>query len=67
MIDSIIGFIKRATDVGVALIALAVVLQVIFGTPVAFIGVDVIGNLTGIIQNLGEGGLVGLIAAAVLY
>jgi hypothetical protein len=39
----------------------------VFGTPVAFIGVDVIGNVTSIISGLGENGLVGLIAAAVLY
>jgi hypothetical protein len=66
-IDSIIGFLKKITELGVALLALTVVLQVVFGTPVPFIKVDVIGNLTGIISNLGSNGLVGLIAAAVLY
>jgi hypothetical protein len=66
-IDTIIGFLKKITELGVALLALTVVLQVVFGTPVPFISVDVIGNLTGIISNLGSNGLVGLIAAAVLY
>ena len=67
IIDTIIGFLKKITDLGIALLALAVVLQVVFGTPVAFIGVDVVGNLTDLISGLGDNGLVGLIAAAVLY
>jgi len=67
IVDVIIGFLKKITELGVALLALTVVLQVVFGTPVPFIGVDVIANLTGIISTLGSSGLVGLIAAAVLY
>ena len=67
IVDVIIGFLKKITELGVALLALTVVLQVMFGSPVPFIGVDVIGNLTGIISTLGSSGLVGLIAAAVLY
>ena len=66
-IDTIIGFLKKVTELGVALLALTVVLQVVFGSPVPFINVDVIGNLTGIVATLGSSGLVGLIAAAVLY
>ena len=58
---------KKITELGVALLALAVVLQVIFGSDVAFLKVDVVSNLTAIIQGLGDGGLVGLIAAAILY
>jgi len=67
IIDTIIGFLKQVTNLGVALLALAVVLQVIFGAPVPFIQIDVISNLTDIIAGLGDTGLVGLIAAAVLY
>ncbi len=66
-IDMIIGFLKKVTELGVALLALTVVLQVVFGSPVPFINVDVIGNLTGIVATLGSSGLVGLIAAAVLF
>ena len=67
IIDNIIGALKKITELGVALLALAVVLQVIFGSDVAFLKVDVVSNLTSIIQGLGDGGLVGLIAAAILY
>ena len=67
IIDNIIGALKKITELGVALLALAVVLQVIFGSDVAFLKVAVVSNLTSIIQGLGDGGLVGLIAAAILY
>ncbi len=67
IIDNIISALKKITELGVALLALAVVLQVIFGSDVAFLKVDVVSNLTAIIQGLGDGGLVGLIAAAILY
>jgi hypothetical protein len=66
-IDSIVGFLKKVTELAIALLALAIVLQILFGNGVSFIGVDVIGNVTKIIASLGQNGLVGLIAAAVLY
>ena len=67
IIDTIIGLLKKVTELGIALLALTVVLQIVFGSSVAFIGVDVVGNLTSILAGLGENGLVGLIAAAILY
>jgi hypothetical protein len=67
MLDKIVGWMKGATEAGVALIALAIVLQVIFGGTVPFIGGDIIGTITGIVAQLGAAGLVGLIAAAILY
>ena len=67
IIDNIIGVLKKITELWVALLALAVVLLVIFGPDVVFLKVDVVSNLTSIIQGLGDGGLVGLIAAAILY
>ena len=70
MFDTIIGTIKKLTEAGMALIALAIVVQVIFGTGasgVPFIGGDVIGTITGIVASLGAQGLVGLAAVAVIY
>ncbi|MFI5357467.1 MAG: hypothetical protein ACHQ4G_09045 [Opitutales bacterium] len=67
IIDTIIAFLKKITELGIALLALAVVLQVVFGSPVPFIKVDVIANLTGIVSSLGSSGLVGLVAVGVLY
>ncbi len=67
MIDNIVAGIKKLTEAGIALIALAVVLQVIFGQNVAFIGADVVGNILAIVGSLGSEGLVGLAAVAVIY
>ena len=67
MLDSIVGVVKKLTEVGLAVVALAVVLQVIFGSNAAFLPGDVVGNVTGIVAALGANGLVGLAAVAVLY
>lgn len=68
-LDKINGWISKVTDVVLGLIALGVVLQILFGRNVEFLGgggADIIGNLTGIISQLGQSGLVGLIALAIL-
>ena len=49
------------------LIGLAIVLQIVFGGSVPFLGGDVIGTVIGIVGQLGAAGLTGLIAAAVLW
>ena len=67
LMDNVTGWIKKLTEAGVSLIALAIVIQVIFGTGAAFLPGDVIASLTGIIGSLGAAGLVGLIAAALIY
>ena len=67
LIDKIIEWIKKLTEAGVAVIALAVVVQVIFGVDAAFLPGDIVGSLTGIISALGGSGLVGLVAAALIY
>ncbi len=59
-------WIKGLTDVSVSLLALAVVLQVLFGAAVPFFPVDVIGSIVDITAQLGAEGLVGLIAIWVL-
>ena len=67
MLDSIVGVVRKLTEVGLAVVALAVVLPVIFGSNAAFLPGDVVGNVTGIVAALGANGLVGLAAVAVLY
>ena len=65
--DTIVGLAKKLTEVGVALIALAIVAQVLFGNDAAFIPGDVVGNITSIFASLGGQGLVGLAAVWVIY
>ena len=67
MFDKMMDWVHKLTEVGVGLIALAVVLQVIFGKVVPFVGGDVIGNITSIVGALGAQGLVGLASVGVIY
>ena len=67
MLDKAIGWIRSLTEAGLALIALGVVLQILFGAAVPFIGIDVIGSVTSLVKQLGAEGLVGLVAVWVLW
>ena len=67
MLEKAIGWIRSLTEAGLALIALGVVLQILFGAAVPFIGLDVVGSVTGLVKTLGSEGLVGLVAVWVLW
>tara|TARA_A100001037_G_scaffold302413_1_gene333986 strand:- start:695 stop:922 length:228 start_codon:yes stop_codon:yes gene_type:complete len=67
ILDTIVGLAKKLTEVGIALIALAIVAQVLFGSDAAFIPGDVVGNILKIFSSLGGQGLVGLAAVWVIY
>ena len=67
MLSNVTGWIKKLTEAGVGLVGLAIVVQVIFGSSVAFLPGDVIANLMVIIGSLGAAGLVGLVTAGLLY
>ena len=45
MLSNVTNWIKKLTEAGVGLVALAIVVQVIFGSSVAFLPGDVIANL----------------------
>ena len=55
------------THISVMLLTLGIVWQVLFGNAIPFIGGDVVGNILGIITQLGGAGLAGLIALAVIF
>ena len=50
-----------------AVIALGVVLQIIFGATVPFLGIDLVGSIVSIVIKLGSEGLVGLVAVWILW
>ena len=60
------AWIVRVTELGLLIIALGIVLQILFGTAVPFLGGDVIGNLVKLLNSLGSNGVVGLIAIAIV-
>ena len=65
VIDSIKKWIGQVTELGMLLVALAIVLQILIGDNLACFG-DVVGNLTALIASLGDNGLVGLVAIAII-
>ena len=67
MVDKVLGWIRNLTEVGLALIALGVVLQVIFGAIIPFLGLDIVGSVVALVSKLGSEGLVGLVAVWVLW
>jgi len=67
MMDTVKGFLRSIMDLAMVVIPLSVVLGVIFGPAVPFIGADVIDNISAIIANLGGSGLVGIIVLGILW
>jgi hypothetical protein len=60
-------FLQLIMDLGIKLLAVGVILQILFGSAVPFMHLDVVGNVTAFVGALGEKGLVGLVALAVLF
>ena len=67
MLDQILSAIKKFTEIGIALLALGIVMQVIFGKVVPFVGGDIIAHIVNLVAVLGSNGLVGLIAVGVIW
>ena len=66
MLDTIKSWLKQITEVGLLLIAAAVVLEIIFGSAVPFIGVGILDNIIALTAKLGQDGLVGIIAIGII-
>jgi hypothetical protein len=58
------GFFNGVTDLLMTLLSVGILVQVLFGAPV--FGIDVVGNVTSLIESLGNSGFVGLLAVIVL-
>ena len=67
MMDTVKNFLRGVMDLAMAVIPLSVVLGIIFGPSVPFIGADVIDNISALVADLGGGGLVGIITLGILY
>ena len=66
MLDTVKNLLKQIAEVGLLLIAAAVVLEIIFGSPVEFVGLSILDNITALTRELGEQGLVGIISIAII-
>jgi len=58
------SFFSGVSDLLITLLSVGVLVQILFGAPV--FGVDVVGNVTSLIDSLGNSGFVGLLAVIIL-
>ena len=62
--ESVKTFFSGVTELLFTFLALGILVQVLFGG--AVFGMDVVGNVTALIESLGNSGFVGLLAVVVL-
>ena len=69
ILNKVKGWASAITEVGISLIALAIVLEVLFnGQGIPFWpDISVVNNITGMIAGLSSEGFLGLVAVWVLY
>ena len=65
MIRNAQNAIKALTSLGLSLLALGIVVGLLSGGSIPFVG-DIAINITGLVEKLGEAGVVGLIAVGVI-
>ena len=66
MISRIKQIMREIIDFGLLLVAIAIILELLFGPSTPFLGRDIIDNLVSLIQDLGDAGVVGLISIAII-
>jgi len=59
------AWIGSLTEIGLALLALAIVAALLVGSNLPFFG-NVTGNIVAMVKSLGDGGLVGLITVGII-
>lgn len=64
-LNAVKSWIGALTEIGLMLLALAIVAAILVGPSLPFFG-GVVGNLMGVVGDLGKNGLVGLIALGVI-
>ncbi|MAE60288.1 MAG: hypothetical protein CMJ49_02910 [Planctomycetaceae bacterium] len=70
-LENVKGWLRQITEIALLLVALAIVLEIIFGVGVFTFGdgggTSIVANLTATIKGLGsEGGFIGLIALGLI-
>ena len=60
-ISTITRYLNKFLEVGVLLLAVAVVAEILFGPDVPFFGSQVTNNLINLLNNLGDQGIAALI------
>ena len=66
MLDTVKSWLRQITEVGLLLIAAAIVLEIIFGSAVPYIGDGILYNVVALTAKLGQDGLAGIIAIGII-
>ena len=67
MLEKIKNGADGAIDLGIKLISLSIILQIVFGSKVAFLTGNVIGSVLDIVWTLGNAGLASIITAIIVW
>ena len=59
--------VSQVTDISIKVLSLAIILQIIFGHSVGFLGGNVVGVLINLIYQISETGIVGLVTLLLLW
>jgi hypothetical protein len=65
MLEAVKNWIGALTEVGLLLLAMAIVASLLVGATLPFFG-DVVANIMALVKSLGDAGLVGLISLAII-
>jgi len=60
------NWLGEITEIALLLIGLGIAVEILFGQAVPFFGGGIVANLTALLKTLGDNGLVGLIALAII-
>ena len=66
MLDTVKNALRQISEVGLLLISAAVILELIFGSSIPYIGIGILDNITALARELGEQGLVGIISIGII-
>jgi len=65
-LEEIKRWLGEITEIALLLVALGIIAEILFGSTVSFFGGGIIGNLTALLNTLGDNGLVGLLALSII-
>ena len=66
MISRIKQILREIIDFGLLLIAIAIILEVLFGPSSPFLGKNITGNIVDLVNRLCSEGVVGIISVAIV-
>ena len=65
VLNQVKNWLGEITEIALLLIAVGIAVEILFGASVPFFG-GIVTNLTTLLSNLGDNGLVGLIALGII-